>query len=199
MSEMMSVVKIPHCRGFGAVGSPREIRDALYTYAIPRATLQYTSSGFVGLALSRAIADPSGFYYPFRSDLGLLAVNKQVREEALGIAYRKSFVQLEDMDDFIVFAISIGKIGQGNVESMSFTWESKSDPSSTGGVWDSDSDPIKLPVLHTTRYIQLSEHFRRLGYLRLSFDDYIISKLSTSDFQNDAGIQTLRQTSSPCS
>ncbi|KAL4784668.1 hypothetical protein BJX76DRAFT_326444 [Aspergillus varians] len=193
VSEMMSVVKIPHCNEFSAVGAlfrlPREIRDKIYMYAIPTANLQTTSYELGGLALSRGIGDPSGFYYPFRSDLGLLAVNKQIREEALGLAYRKSFIQLEDMDDFLVFAVSIGKIGHDNVESIGFTWESRSDTASTGrGVWNLDGDTIKLPTLHTTRCIQLLENFRRIRCLRLSFEDDIISELSTRQIQNDAGI-----------
>ncbi|KAL6232556.1 hypothetical protein BDW75DRAFT_217505 [Aspergillus navahoensis] len=195
-AEMMSVAKIPHQCDFGAVGSlsrlPRELRDRIYMYAIPTATIQISSSQVDGLALSRGIGDLSGFWYPFRSNLGLLAVSKQIREEALGLAYRKSFIQLEDMDDFIVFAVSIGKLGHDNVESIGFTWASRSDRASAGrGTENQGHNTTTLPTLHTTRCLQLLEHFRRLRDLRLSFEDHVASKLSTSDVQNDAGIRKL--------
>lgn len=150
---------------------PRELRDHIYTYAIPRAEVYATSLGYTNsLNFTRGISNPSGFYFPFRCGLGIFAVNKQMREETLALAYRRTSFQLEDMDYFVKFAVSIGKVGRDNVESISFTWESRSDTECTNNDESDDEDRlIKLPSLHTMRCVQLLAQFKRLRFLRLFF------------------------------
>ncbi|KAL4925030.1 uncharacterized protein BDV17DRAFT_272985 [Aspergillus undulatus] len=163
---------------------PSVIHDRIYMYAIPKARSKQFLPKLGGLALSRGIGDSSGFYYTF-SSLGLLAVNKQMCEEALGLAYGKSFIQMEDMDHFIAFATSVEKIGHGDIESMGFTWENRSDTTSTGcGVWNPGDETIKLPTLHTKRCIQLLEHFRRLRCLQLWLEDGVMSSRMTPESAN---------------
>ncbi|RDW67176.1 uncharacterized protein DSM5745_09042 [Aspergillus mulundensis] len=147
---------------------PRELRDRIYMYAIPTASLYPTAFELNGLELARGLGDPSGFWYPFRSDLGLLAVNKQIREEALGLAYCRSCIRLEHMDDFIVCALAIGKIGRDNFESLRFAWESRGDITSAahGAVkYSGDSTTLPAPTLHSARCCHLIEHFERRGAL----------------------------------
>ncbi|OJJ83432.1 uncharacterized protein ASPGLDRAFT_127911 [Aspergillus glaucus CBS 516.65] len=172
---------------------PREVRDEIYTYAIPKAELQMIDSGDVsGVNFARGIGDPSGFYFPFRSNLGILAVNRQMRKEALRLAYRKTSIRLYDMDDFLKTAISIGEVGRHNVEFLSFTWESKSDMESIGNEDLSfGCDCIRLPNLHSIRCVQLLKHFNRLKCLRLHFESDLLSTLSCADFRNDPGVRSL--------
>lgn len=58
-----------------------------------------------GVDFARGMGDPSGFYFPFRSKLDILAVNRQMRKEALRLVYRKTSIHLNDMDEFIKFAL----------------------------------------------------------------------------------------------
>ncbi|OJJ81012.1 uncharacterized protein ASPGLDRAFT_60693 [Aspergillus glaucus CBS 516.65] len=85
---------------------PREVRDDIYAYAIPETEMQIVGSRDVsGVGFARGMGDPSGFYFPFRSNLGILAVNRQMRKEALRLVYRKTSIHLNDMDEFIKFAL----------------------------------------------------------------------------------------------
>lgn len=115
----MSVAKLQRGSQSGFVPSffrlPRETRDDIYAYAIPTTELQVVGSGDAsGVEFARGMGDPSGFYFPFRSNLGILAANRQIRKEALRLAYRKTSIRLDDINEFIKFAILIGNIGRHN-------------------------------------------------------------------------------------
>ena len=91
-----------------SLGSPREIRDVIYAYAIPTTELHVVGSGDAsGVEFARGMGDPNGFYFPFRSNLGILATNIQMRKEALRLIYRKTSIHLDGMDEFIKFSISM--------------------------------------------------------------------------------------------
>ncbi len=62
------------------------------------------------------IGDPSGFYFPLSSPI--LRVNRQMRQEALPFAYRRTVFNLDDIDDLIKLLIAIGDIGRDNIESL---------------------------------------------------------------------------------
>lgn len=115
-----------------------------------------------------------------------------MRKEALRLVYRKTSFHLDGMDEFVKFAISIGKTGRQNVESISFAWESKSDMESVADE-DLSSEHIymRLPNLHSIRCVQLLRNFKRLKCLRLHFDDDLLSTLSSDDFKNDPGLRNL--------
>lgn len=52
---------------------PRELRDKIYSYSIPKQEWKIVDSNDLsGLSLAKGIGDPSGFYFPFRNDLGIL-------------------------------------------------------------------------------------------------------------------------------
>lgn len=169
---------------------PREIRDKIFAHAIPKIDLQVFGAGdLYGIEFARGTGDPSGFYFPFRSVLGVLSVDRRMRCETLPLTYRKTSIHLGNMDDFIRFAIVIGEVGRENIESISFTWESPSDTASdeeenyTMGFGD-----IALPKLHSVRCVQLLRCFTRLKYLRLYFENDLLSTLSLTDFETDQGI-----------
>ncbi|KAL4902796.1 hypothetical protein BDW74DRAFT_180494 [Aspergillus multicolor] len=76
-----------------------------------------------------------------------------------------------DMDDFIIFALVIGKIDRDNIESLRFSWASESDNASAGhGLVKHGGNPTKIPTptIHRTRCCQLLDHFTRLRNLQLS-------------------------------
>lgn len=48
----------------------------------------------------------------------MLRVNKQMRQEALPLAYRRTVFHLSDLDDLIKLLILVGDIGRNNIESL---------------------------------------------------------------------------------
>lgn len=77
--------------------------------------------------LHRSIGDPSGFYFPLSSKTGVLGASKQMRQEALPLAYRRTHFQLADTDDLVKLLVAAGTVGRDNIESLELTWESKAD------------------------------------------------------------------------
>ena len=68
-----------------------------------------------------SIGDPSGFYFPLSSETNVLRVNRQMRQEALPIAYRRTVFHLDDMDDLIKLLAAVGRVGRDNIESLELT------------------------------------------------------------------------------
>lgn len=115
-----------------------------------------------------------------------------MRKEALSLAYRRTAFHLDDMDDFIKLAISMGKIGRDNVESLEFAWESRVDigPIELDNLISENPHP-RLPGLHAQRCVQLLGLCRRLKFLRLHFERDLISNISPDAFKLDPGIRGL--------
>jgi hypothetical protein len=100
-----------------------------------------------------------GFYFPLSKDLSVLRVKKQMREEALPLAYLQTLFHLDDMDNLIKLLIAVGELGRVNIESLELAWESRSDSECK---WDEPQDSEErssilptLPTLHAVRCIQL--------------------------------------------
>lgn len=147
----------------------------------------FNSTTFAG-----SLGDPTGFYFPLNNNLSILRVNKQIRQEALSIAYRKTFFRLDDMDDFIKIAVSIGQIGRANIQSMEFSWASRSDLRlRMDQISGFEDNQFQLPALHVLRCVQLLRNCRRLEFLRLCFEPDMIANMSSSDFRADPGIREL--------
>lgn len=171
---------------------PREIRDTIYAFAIPKRDWMIGNhADFTEMDFARSIGDPSGFLFPLRKDLTILRVNMQMRQEALPLAYRRTaFHCLDDMESFIRLAISIGEIGRRNIESLMFNWDSLSDLDHRFAQLPMD-DVVKLPFLHVPRCIKLLKQCRRLKSLVLVFNDNIVSKTSLEDLKADPGVREL--------
>lgn len=175
---------------------PRELRTRIYEFSIPDREWKVGDNDFFNaMAFSGSIGDPTGFYFPFGEEqLSLLRVSKQMRQEALPIAYRRTFFRLDGIDEFIKVALAIGGIGRANIEAVEFAWESRSDfqhqvYDDDGG--DFDDLRIRLPTLHVQRCIQLLKECRRLKHLRLYFDEDIVSDTAFADLKDELGIKQL--------
>lgn len=138
------------------------------------------------------MGDLSVFFFPFKNELNVLHINRQMRREALPLAYRRTVFRFGDIDDFIRIGVSIGRIGRDNIESLEFAWESKADSihSYQYKLQTEDSHP-RLPCLHVQKCIELLEHFKRLKYLYLYFIEDLILNISFDDFKIDQGIRGL--------
>ena len=138
------------------------------------------------------MGDPSGFYFPLSKELSILRINRQIRQEGLALAYRRTIFQLDDMDDLIKLLIAVGKIGRDNIESLELTWESRSDSECK---WaeapDSEEPSSMLPTLHVVRCVQLLKQCRRLASLRLDFERDLIINMSPNAYKADPGIHEL--------
>ncbi|KAH7012149.1 uncharacterized protein B0I36DRAFT_356243 [Microdochium trichocladiopsis] len=68
---------------------PSEIRQIIYMFALRRVEWRIVDNDdFQHNDFPRGIGDPSGFYYPLRKASSVLRLNKQIREEALPLAFR---------------------------------------------------------------------------------------------------------------
>ncbi|KAK3994871.1 hypothetical protein QBC44DRAFT_35249 [Cladorrhinum sp. PSN332] len=169
---------------------PLEIRQKIYTFALPRGNWRTTDSeNFDQDNFPRGIGDPSGFYYPLSRDLVVLRVNKQMRTEALPFAYRRTTFYLDDLDSVIMFLIAIGKTGRDNIESLYFAWED----STSEWVISPDAEYLhsRLPVLHSSKCVQLLKQCKRLRHLCLQFESELILNMAPDAFMADPGIQSL--------
>ena len=68
-----------------------------------------------------SIGDPSGIYFPLSRETNVLRVNRQIRQEALPIAFRRTVFHLDDMDDLIKLLVAVGRFGRENIESLELT------------------------------------------------------------------------------
>jgi hypothetical protein len=171
---------------------PREIRDRIYEFCIPTGKWSIGDVDAFNTTFAGAIGDPTGFYFPLSKDLSILRTSKRLREEALPIAYRRTSFHLDDIDDFIKVAASIGDIGRANVESVEFSWESRSDLQwRMDENYDLNSDHSQLPSLHALRCVQLLKQCNRLKLLRIYFENDLISNMSFADLRVDPGIREL--------
>lgn len=172
---------------------PREVRDKIYTFALPMGKWQIRDvEDCDGLNFTGSIGDPSGFYFPLSSELTILRVHKQMRQEALPLAYRRTVFHLDDMDDFVKLLIAVGKIGRDNIESLELTWESRAGSELK---WDettqSEDRFLTLPTLHASKCVQLLKLCKRLEFLRLYFESDLISNISSDAFKSNPGIREL--------
>jgi hypothetical protein len=70
------------------------------------------------------MGDPSGFYCPLSKELTVLRVDRQMRQEALLLAYQRTIFRSE-MDDLVKLLMAVGKVGRENIEILDLVWESQ--------------------------------------------------------------------------
>lgn len=120
------------------------------------------NSAFNRYKFARCIGDPSGFYFPFNNELAILRVNRQMRQEALLLAYRRTTFHPCDWDDLLMLLVSVGQIGRDNIEAIEFPLES---PMSSGRNWCvrvSTGDLTNLPSPHVMKCVRLLQQCKRL-------------------------------------
>ena len=172
---------------------PRELRTKIYTFALPKGRWKIEDvSNFEESNFTGGMGDPSGFYFPLGKELTALRVDRQMRQEALPLAYRRTVFQLDDMDDLIKLLIAVGKIGRENIESLELTWESRTDSDCK---WDeapnSEGPFLTLPTLHVVRCVQLLKQCKSLGFLRLYIERDLITNIPSNAYKVDPGIREL--------
>ncbi|KAK0648695.1 hypothetical protein B0T16DRAFT_456153 [Cercophora newfieldiana] len=171
---------------------PLEIRQTIYKFALPRGVWRMAGDEtFERENFPRGIGDPSGFYYPLGKALSILRVNKQIRKEALPIAYCRTTFRLYNLDSAIKFLVAVGQIGRENIETLDLYWESTSEPAYN---WDTDAierPPGKLPADTASTCIQLLQQCKRLRHLTLHFDGDLIQEIGFDAFRSDAGVEGL--------
>ena len=191
---------------------PREVRDRIYEFVF--AEQHWSMDEKVGrvteLDLLGSMGDLGGFYFPLAAESGILAVNPQMREEAMPLAYRTTSFELEDIDEVVKLLLAIGHIGRQNIESLAFGWQSNSE---TDFTWDKApgklrrndldiaevtfedtgfEDPfLTLPIIHVQTCLQLLKQCGRLTHLRLKFENDLIDFIRPNAFKANAGIRGL--------
>jgi hypothetical protein len=171
---------------------PRELRDKIYTFALPIGEWKIGDvDSSNGLDFAGGIGDPSGFYFPL-SNLSVLRVNRQIRQEALPLAYRSTVFQVDDLDDLIKLLIAVGDIGRDNIESLELAWQSRSDFE-----WQWAEAPLPnehsltLPTLHVTKCVQLLKRCNSLRFLRLYIESDYVLGMSPDAYKTDPSIHEL--------
>ncbi|KAL8978823.1 MAG: hypothetical protein Q9177_006300 [Variospora cf. flavescens] len=172
---------------------PREIRDKIYDFALAKGNWQIEDvDDFNRCNFVRSIGDPSGFYFPLSSKVTALGVSRQMRQEALPFAYRRTLFHLDDMDDLVKLLVAVGKVGRDNIEMVELAWKSRADSEFK---WDEDPNShdssLLLPTLHAARCIQLLKQCKRLHSLRLYLERDLITDISPDDFKAHPGIKEL--------
>ncbi|KAF7554135.1 hypothetical protein G7Z17_g3132 [Cylindrodendrum hubeiense] len=173
---------------------PFELRKFIYDHALPPRKAQITGFAPAGPCnVPFSVGDLTGFYLPWTRHRTVLALNRQIRQEALPLAFERTAFRLIDIDDVVKFLITIGSIGRDNIRSLEFPWERMGDmvfgceefPNGLQGL-------LKLPDLHAVRCVQLLKQCKNLAFLRIHFNKDILKHMSKKDFRNDPGIKTLR-------
>jgi hypothetical protein len=157
---------------------PKEVRHRIYDLAIPKGQWETVDVDSPRSNFPEGIGDPSGFYFPLNG-LGILGVNKQMRQEALPRAFRSTLFRLDDMDNLIKLLIAVGYVGRDNIELLEFTWESKTDFDLQWTEAPTSTEHLPtLPVLHVASCVQLLSQCKNLKFLRLFFDSDLLSRNS---------------------
>ncbi|KAI4193078.1 MAG: hypothetical protein LQ348_002978 [Seirophora lacunosa] len=172
---------------------PRKIRNRIYDFALPKGNWQIENvDDFNRCNFIQSIGDPSGFHFPLSGKIAALGVNRQIRQEALPFAYRKTLFHLDDMDDLVKLLVAIGKVGRDNIEMLELAWESRADSELKLDEHPNMDDPsLLLPTLHATRCVQLLKQCKRLRSLRLHIGSDLINGISPDDFKAHPGIREL--------
>lgn len=172
---------------------PRQLRNKIYALALPKGKCNMgDSSSFNEHTFTGGIGDPSGFCFPLSKNLTILRVDRQMRQEALPLAYRGTVFQLDDIDDLIRLLITVGKAGRENIESLDLDWESRMDSERK---WEEDPDYegpyLTLPTLHVAKCVQLLKQCKRLTTLRLYIESDIILNMPSDAYKTNPGIREL--------
>lgn len=183
----------PPISGSAFLELPGEIRDRIYTYAIPQAEWKIFGAEYLDdVDLAGGIGDATSFYFPVRGDLSLMIVCKQIRREILPLVYHRTAFHLGDMDDFVRLAVSVGAVGRQNIESLGFAWQSRNDMEASTENEPGIGGPYsKLPTLHAERCVQLLWQLKSLSFLRLLFPEDLVSDKTDDELKVDPGINGL--------
>lgn len=172
---------------------PLEIRERIYYFTIPCRELGIKDVQlFTRCTFPSALGDLVGLSFQLGQEPAILQVSRQIRHEALAVAYRKTKLILDDMDDLIRLLVAIGQVGRDNVASLQFSWTSRSE---TALRWeerpDADDNDTKLPTLHVSSCVQLLQSCKRLHRLTVCIEHDVMERTSEMLFIADPGLAAL--------
>lgn len=171
----------------------KELRNRIYIFALSKEEWKIEDiSTFDELNFTEGMSDSSDFYFSLSKKLTVLRINRQMRQETLPLAYRRTVFHLNDMNDLIKLLIAVGKIGRDSIESLKLTWKSRVDSECK---WDeasnSEDSSLTLSILHVVRCVQLLKQCKRLTFLRLYFERDLINDIFSNVFKADSEIREL--------
>ena len=137
------------------------------------------------------LGDPSGFYFPVFEDVELMSLNKQIREEALPVAYASTRFQFRDMEDLVQFLLAIGRLGRRNIEALDITWTTFTDDEWENSFWGDEVPLPRLPSFHAERCVGLLKQCVKLKYLHIRLEEKDLNLVSMDLFEADPGIRGL--------
>ena len=133
----------------------------------------------------------SGLYFPL-GHFPILNTGRAIRSETLPFAYRFTTFQSDDSTELLRFLVVIGQIGRDNIQSLDFTWASNIDIQQGWDLYPAIEDPASmLPSLHIIRCVRLLGQCRKLRFLRIRFEEDLISTIRSEVFKADPGIRAL--------
>ncbi|KAM5357342.1 hypothetical protein ACJZ2D_016365 [Fusarium nematophilum] len=172
---------------------PRELREKVYYFALPTRELGIKDvDAFNRRCFPAAVGDPVGDFFQLGEEPTVLKINRQIRREALPLAYRNTTFSLDDLDGAVKFLVAIGQIGRSNLTALQFSWDSKNEFEcrSAEDQQVNDGHP-GLPATHAVRCVQLLKECRRLKWLQICMDRDMLEKQSREGFMADSGIAGL--------
>ena len=121
-----------------------------------------------------------------------MSLNKQIREEALPVAYASTRFQFRDMEDLVQFLLAIGRLGRRNIEALNITWTTFTDREFRDWRFFIGREvPPKLPSLHAERCIGLLKQCEKLKYLHVRLEEEVLNAVPMDFFEADPGIRGL--------
>lgn len=170
---------------------PPELRETIYRHVLAgRHWAVPERKAWRQNTVCRALGDPGGLYTSFSEGIAILRVNKQIRREALPVAFQETAIRAVDLDGAVALLLAIGRIGRDNITSFQLGWDSYADNQIK---WSLPEIPenvhLKLPSLHVPMCIDLLKQCPRLTHLTLVFPDFIMTDKPLSEFQSDPGIK----------
>ena len=191
---------------------PREIRETIYNfvfedvhywkgkrdldYYYPELDYQvaWVTTGSSSSSIVDEVGDEdptSGFCFPFPPDThntSILRVNRQMRREALPLAYRRTQLSLANMDHLINLLVAVGRIGRENIQRLQFDWKSYTETDNI----EQQLFSYLPPLLHAKTCVRLLKQCKRLRHLRIDFDgDAIFHHGHPDVFKTNPGILEL--------
>lgn len=143
------------------------------------------------------IGDLSGYYFPFPEKLcqagyGILQASRQLRYEALPLAFRSTAGVVDTMDDLFKLLISLGRIGRANIESLEFGWLAKdADPFPSTSWGARFVNRVKRTQQFTVECVELLGQCKRLKEVRIRLEPEMALFTTYDKFKLEPGIQAL--------
>ena len=133
----------------------------------------------------------SGLYFPL-GHFPILNTGRGTRSEILPFAYRSRTFRSDDSSNLLKFLVAIGQIGRDNIQSLDFAWASNIDIQQGWELYPAIEDPaLMLPSLHIIRCVRLLGQCKKLRFLRIRFEEDLISTIRPALFKADPGIRAL--------